>query len=151
MGRISKKGAMQAYLLKFEDLALAGEDGTNPKHNFFEQCPFCLEAGVTNYGGAEHFRIVNSPKKCCNRKIREAILQTLEAMERTLRQLEPSIRKWKNHGRTCNPYDATLLDTDQTCTISMMTIGYELSSLFSVPLGGWSIARRIVATLSQWG
>jgi hypothetical protein len=31
MGRISKKGAMQAYLLKFEDLALAGEDGTNPK------------------------------------------------------------------------------------------------------------------------
>jgi hypothetical protein len=113
MGRISKRGTMQAYLLKFENLVLAGEDGTNPKLNFFELCPFCLEAGIAKYGGAEHFRIVNSPDKCCNKNIRGAILTALEAMEGTLRRLEPSIQKWKDHARICNPYDETLRDADQ--------------------------------------
>jgi hypothetical protein len=99
------------------------EDGTNLKLNFFELCPFCLEAGIAKYRGAEHFRVVDSPEKCCNKIFRGAILTALEAMERTLRRLEPSIQKWKDHGRFCNPYDETLRDVDQDAHSSMMTIG----------------------------
>jgi hypothetical protein len=151
MGRILKRGTMQAYLLKFENLVLAGEDGTNPKLNVFELCPFCLEAGIAKYGGAEHFRIVNSPDQCCNKNIRGAILTALEAMVGTLRRLEQSIQKWKDHARICNPYDETLRDADQDAHFQhMMTIGLDRSFLYYVQLDGWLTAPRMMTTLSQW-